>query len=164
MAVNAAWPGVSMKVMRPCPGVSTPYAPMCWVMPPASPAVTRVLRMYVEQRRLAVVDVAHHRDHRRARLFFALDVEGANQRLLHGVGMDGLRPVAHLLDHQNGRVLVHRLVDGGHDAHAHQRLDHFAGLDRHAAGQLADRDRFGNLDFPGNEIRRSELAPMLRRA
>ena len=37
--VNAEWPGVSRKVMTPLP-VGTWYAPMCWVMPPASPVAT----------------------------------------------------------------------------------------------------------------------------
>ena len=44
MRVKAAWPGVSRNVMVPF-SVFTLYAPMCWVMPPASPAATRVLRM-----------------------------------------------------------------------------------------------------------------------
>ncbi len=44
IAVNAAWPGVSRKVIMPR-GVCTWYAPMCCVMPPASPAATRVERM-----------------------------------------------------------------------------------------------------------------------
>jgi hypothetical protein len=44
IAVNAAWPGVSRKLITPF-GVSTWYAPMCWVMPPASPAATLVRRM-----------------------------------------------------------------------------------------------------------------------
>ena len=58
MAVNASCPGVSRKTMRrpPC---SASLAPMRWVMPPRSPAATAVLRMRVEQARLAVVDVAH---------------------------------------------------------------------------------------------------------
>ncbi len=41
---NAAWPGVSRKLMTPL-SVSTWYAPMCWVMPPASPVATLVRRM-----------------------------------------------------------------------------------------------------------------------
>ncbi len=45
IAVNAAWPGVSRKEMARPPGSSTWYAPMCWVIPPASPAMTLVLRM-----------------------------------------------------------------------------------------------------------------------
>jgi hypothetical protein len=34
-----------------------------------------------------------------------------------------------------------RLVDGRHHAHLHHRLDDFVGLDGHAVGELADRDR-----------------------
>ena len=44
MEVNASWPGVSRNVIvRPLH--CAVYAPMCWVMPPASPAVTCALRM-----------------------------------------------------------------------------------------------------------------------
>ncbi len=49
MAVNASCPGVSRKVMFASPPsdptTSTEYAPMCWVMPPASPSATCALRM-----------------------------------------------------------------------------------------------------------------------
>ena len=38
---NAAWPGVSIKVNLPLV-VSTSYAPICWVIPPASPSTTFV--------------------------------------------------------------------------------------------------------------------------
>ena len=44
IAVNASWPGVSRKVILE-PLMSTEYAPICWVMPPASPLTTFVLRM-----------------------------------------------------------------------------------------------------------------------
>ena len=44
ISVNASWPGVSRNTMSPF-GVGTLYAATCWVMPPASPAVTRVLRI-----------------------------------------------------------------------------------------------------------------------
>lgn len=45
MAVKAAWPGVSRKVMRLSEsGMETWKAPMLWVMPPASPAATDVFR------------------------------------------------------------------------------------------------------------------------
>ena len=44
IAVKAACPGVSIKVSGPS-GRSTMYAPMCWVMPPASPATTFALRI-----------------------------------------------------------------------------------------------------------------------
>ena len=42
IAVKASWPGVSKKVTIPR-GVSTWYAPICCVMPPASPEATRVV-------------------------------------------------------------------------------------------------------------------------
>jgi hypothetical protein len=44
IAVNASWPGVSRTAIGPF-GVSTRYAPMCCVMPPASPAATVALRI-----------------------------------------------------------------------------------------------------------------------
>ncbi len=44
MAVNASWPGVSRNTIRR-PSFVTSDAPMCWVMPPRSPAATVVLRM-----------------------------------------------------------------------------------------------------------------------
>ena len=44
IAVNASWPGVSTNVMRR-PLISTSEAPMCCVMPPASPAATPVWRI-----------------------------------------------------------------------------------------------------------------------
>jgi hypothetical protein len=44
MSVKASWPGVSRKTTFRVP-TSTWYAPMCWVMPPASPAATLVSRM-----------------------------------------------------------------------------------------------------------------------
>ena len=44
IAVNAVWPGVSRNVTHFSP-TRTRYAPMCWVIPPASPAATFALRI-----------------------------------------------------------------------------------------------------------------------
>ena len=44
MVVKASWPGVSMNTILPLL-VWASKAPTCWVMPPASLAATRVLRM-----------------------------------------------------------------------------------------------------------------------
>ena len=44
IAVNASWPGVSRKTTF-LPSFVTSEAPMCWVIPPRSPAATVVLRM-----------------------------------------------------------------------------------------------------------------------
>ncbi len=94
MAVNASWPGVSMNVMS-LPSRSAWYAPMCWVMPPASPDNHVGLADLVEQQRLAVVDVAHHRDDRWARaeqalvlLLVVLEVLGLELGFLLLAGLD----------------------------------------------------------------------------
>ena len=44
IAVNASWPGVSRKTTRRSP-LTTSLAPMCWVIPPRSPAATSVVRI-----------------------------------------------------------------------------------------------------------------------
>ena len=44
IAVNASCPGVSRNVIF-CLLIETVYAPMCWVIPPASRSVTWVFRM-----------------------------------------------------------------------------------------------------------------------
>ena len=51
IAVNASWPGVSRNTMRLSPAI-TSEAPMCWVMPPRSPAATVVER--IASRRLVL--------------------------------------------------------------------------------------------------------------
>ncbi len=51
IAVNASWPGVSRKTTR-LPFRSTSLAPMCWVIPPRSPAATVVVR--IASRRLVL--------------------------------------------------------------------------------------------------------------
>ena len=102
----------------------------------------------VQQRGLAVVHVAHHGNHRSARQqlrllarhFFGREGLGIVKRSHHGL-------VAHFLDHDHGRVLVQRLVDGDHLAHLHQRLDHLAGLDGHLVGQFGHRDGLGHMHF-----------------
>ena len=97
----------------------------------------------VEQRGLAVVDVTHDGHDRRTRQHFCgADVE---QLLLDHVLLEPHGGVAEFLDDELRRVLVDRLVDRRHHAHLHHGLDDFVGLDRHAVGQFADRDRLRQL-------------------
>ena len=72
----------------------------------------------VQQRGLAVVDMAHDGDHRRARQQFGVGVGGAVQAQLDVVLGDALRAVAEFLHHQFGGVGVQGLGDGRHHAHA----------------------------------------------
>src|SRR5688572_30298783 len=101
----------------------------------------------VEQRGLAVVDVAHDGDDRRARQRDIRGLHARLQRFFDLVGLQHLRDVAHLLDHQHGCVLVHGLVDGRHDAHVEHGLHDFARLHGHALGKLRDRDRLADRDL-----------------
>ena len=78
--------------------------------------------------------------------------------------------MAHFLHDQRRRVLIDHLVDRDHHAHLHQHLDDLVGLDGHALGELADRDRVADLHLADDGCRRlleyccgSRLTAMLRR-
>src|SRR5512146_1177083 len=102
------------------------------------------LAQRVEERCLAVIDMAHDGDNRRTllervgRIFVALQAE-----LDVGFG-DALDLVAEFGDHELRGVSVDRLVDGRHHADFHECLDHVAAALGHAVGELLHRDRLGN--------------------
>ena len=115
----------------------------------------------VEQRGLAVVDVAHDGNHRRPRLERHILVLGRvlDEEGIRVVQFGGKCLVAHFLDHDHGRFLVQHLVDGDHRTHLHHDLDDFDGLDRHLVGQVRHRDGFGNVDLANDDFgRRLEAA------
>src|SRR6516225_1819891 len=97
----------------------------------------------VEERGLAVIDVAHDGDHRRTRLELRFRLRALQIRL-DLVLLEDLRRVAHLLDHEHRGVLIDRLIDGCHDAHVHEHLDDLGRLDRHLLRELGDRDRLAD--------------------
>ena len=101
----------------------------------------------VQQRGLAVVDMAHDRDDRRARLHVLVTIDRRGDDLLHIAVADAQDLVAEFLDHQLGGVGVDGLVGSDHHAHLHQRLDHVGGAFGHAVGQLLDHDGLGQADF-----------------
>ena len=80
----------------------------------------------VEQRGLAMVNVAHDGDHRCARQGFSLlalhVLVGECFRIIQR-GCNGL--VTHFFHHDHGGVLVQRLIDGDHLSELHQLLDDF---------------------------------------
>src|SRR5688572_15163102 len=117
-----------------------------------------------EQRRLAAVDVAHDRDDRRPRQRLVGGLHACLQLFLDLVGLQHLGDVAHLLDHEHGRVLVHGLVDRRHDAHVEHRLHDFARLDGHALGELGGRDGFADGDLALNRLGRQLEAVLAVRA
>jgi hypothetical protein len=95
----------------------------------------------VEQRGLAVVDMAHDRDDRRTGMLLALHFLAVrDQRRLGIVVARAHRRVAEFLDHQHRGVVVDHLVDRHHHAHLEQRLHHFAALERQLRGKVGHAD------------------------
>ena len=103
----------------------------------------------VEQRGLAVVDVAHDRDHRRTRgscrpAVSSTWASSASSASSATAAHDG---VAEFLGHQRGGVEIDRLGDRRHDAHLEQRLDHVAALQRELLREVGHGDRVADRDF-----------------
>ena len=100
----------------------------------------------VEQRRLAVVDMAHDRDDRRAEL----------QRLRVVLDLRDFRRVdlwrqlfarhAEFRSHEGGRIKVDFLVDRRHDAHHEELLDDFRRRVAHLGREVLDGNRLRQLD------------------
>ena len=107
---------------------------MCWVMPPASPGGDLGLADRVEQRGLAVVDVAHDRDHRRAVDQVLVGVGELRFLGLLVGGADDLDLAVVLVGDRPDRLVGERLGERRHLAHHHEFFDH---LGRGEADRLA---------------------------
>ena len=114
---------------------------MCWVMPPGLARDDVGAADGVEQRSLAVVDVAHDGHDRRTRLerLRRIDVGGSVD--VDVAVADALDVVAELGDQKLGRILVDRLGQRDRHAHLEQRLHQVGAALGHAVGQLLHRDR-----------------------
>ena len=146
MRVKASWPGVSMKtILRPF----MLHVIRADVLRDAAGLAARHVGFAngVEQRGLAVIDVAHDGHHRGA-LQQVLRVLGVFH-FLHGFLFvaDGGGGGAELARQFGGQFRIERLVDGGEDSLVHQLLDHQARLDVELFGKLLDRDAFGDGDL-----------------
>ena len=97
----------------------------------------------VQQRGLAVVDVAHDGHDRRTRHQIGLGVLHVLllQRVLGGLVQLQLQLHAEFGRNQTGGVVVQLVVDGGDDAQHHQLLDDLARGLADALGQIANGDR-----------------------
>ena len=143
MAVNASWPGVSRKVIGLVADVDLVGAD---VLGDAAGLTGDDVGLAhgVEQRRLAVVDVAHDRDHRRAldevlrgvlELGLLVDLVGR---------VDDLDLLVELVGEDLDRVVGQRLGERGHLAQLHQLLDDLG--DRHAEVLRDVLDRRAGVD------------------
>ena len=101
----------------------------------------------IEQRRLAVVDMAHDGDDGRPRFEGRWVVDVAAQAQLDVRIADPAQAMTEFVDDQFGGIGIQALVDRRHDPHLHQRLDDVRAALSHAAGQLLHGDALGNDDI-----------------
>ena len=100
----------------------------------------------VEQRGLAVIDMAHDGDDRRTRDQRAFGIGGAGQAFQHVAFRDALDDMAIFGGDQFGGVGVDDVVGRRHHAVLHQHLDDVHDPARHAVGEFGNGDGFGNGD------------------
>ena len=106
----------------------------------------------VEQGRLAVVDVPHHRHHRPAGTDLAFDLgdvadRGFELRLRLRFGKLGLDP--HVSQHEGGGLEIESGVDVGDDAATEQLSDQLHAGHVDQFGEFANVDRFGQRHLVG---------------
>ena len=112
----------------------------------------------VEQRGLAVVDVAHDGHDRRALLLVVVHIARVEQALFHvrlGHALDG---VPEFFGDQLGAVGIDHVGDLVHLPLLHEHLDHVHGPLRHAVGEFLDGDRLGNDHLAGDLFLLLDLA------
>jgi hypothetical protein len=150
MAVNASWPGVSRKTTRR-PSLVTSLAPMCWVMPPRSPAATVVERM--ASRRLVCRSTwsdGHDQAQSRSASSTPEELLAVSSPAVGTVlgpftlGAGVRRPVPVAGDERRGTI--DELVDGREDAALDELADDVRRIDAEQVGELLDGDRRGQLD------------------
>ena len=105
----------------------------------------------VEQRRLAVVDVAHDGDDRRAR---RRDPPGLDASVSTSVSSSSKLRISTSAPKSRAiicrRVRVERRVDGHHHAAVHELLQDVLDLDLELVGEVLDRHAFGQRDELGD--------------
>ena len=101
----------------------------------------------IQQRRLAVIDMTHNGDHRRALLKIFFHVGCALQAYFDVRFRYAFRRVTEFGNDQFGCVGVDRLCDGRSDTVIHQSLDDIACPFGHPVGEFLHRDGFRNGDL-----------------
>ena len=150
MAVNASWPGVSMKVIEPLAAVEIDGDLVgADVLGDAAGLFLADVGLAdgVQQSGLAVVDVTHDGDHRRTTLQIGLvalvlavaQVEGLQQLAVLVLGGHDLDLVVHLAAEQLQRVVADRLGGGDHLAEVEQRLHQSGRVGVDLLGEVGQR-------------------------
>ena len=136
---------------------------MCCVIPPASVATTVGLADRVEQRRLAVVDVAHDRDDRRARFERLLGVVERLGLLVVVGGVLDRHLALELGGDQLDLFVGERLGRRPHLAEVHEDLDDVRHRDAERLREVADADAGFDGDGTGRRDRRLARSVAARR-
>ncbi len=114
----------------------------------------------VEQRGLAVIDVAHDRDDRRTGIEILLQIRLVGGQALFDIRLgDAADRVAHLLGDELGRVRIDHVGDLVDLALLHEHADHVHRPLRHAVGELLDGDRLGDRHLAGQLLLLLDLPP-----
>ena len=102
----------------------------------------------VQQGSFTVVNVTHYGHHRRARQCFGFYCFNTFiQECFRVVGGGWFTDVAEFLHHNQGSVLVDRLVDGYHHAHFHQGFNYFDAFNGHFVCQVGNGNGFRYQNF-----------------
>ena len=97
----------------------------------------------VKQRRFAVVNVAHDRNHRRTRLKVFLAVVIHDRKLF--LGRHDAHLAAHVVSNKLNKLIGHGLRKRKHLTKHEQALDHIVGLHAKQLGELGNRGTLGDL-------------------
>ena len=89
----------------------------------------------IQQRRLAMIDMPHHGNHRgpgNSRQVTGTLIDDQHRLGIIALGRTGF--MTHFLNHQHRCILIQHLVDGHHTTHLHKDSDHLSRLYRHRLG------------------------------
>ena len=102
----------------------------------------------VQQGSFTMVNVTHYGNHRRTWQCFGFYCFNAFiQECFRVVGGGRFTDVAEFFHHNQGSVLVDRLVDGYHHAHFHQGFNHFDAFNGHFVCQVGNGNGFRYQNF-----------------
>ena len=177
IAVNASWPGVSRKTTRR-PSLVTSLAPMCWVIPPRSPAATVVDRIASSRLVLpwSTWPMTVTIGARETRFASSASVNSSSFAASDAApSAPSSEPpplavrlrlgdlVAELAGDERRGVAIDELVDGGEDPALDELADDVGGIDPEQVGELLDGDRGRQLDGASlARVRRLDARPAER--
>ena len=101
----------------------------------------------IQQRCLAMIDMAHNRDNRRTCLRVSANIRRIEQAFFDVRFSNALHRMAEFFRNNLRRIGIDHIRDLHHLALLHQKADQIDGTFRHAVREFLDRDRFRNRDF-----------------